>query len=99
MLKLIMTWDIRPGRESEYFDWAIRTFVPGLMELGLQPIDAWYTVHGNAPQMLTGVLADDRQSLERALSSVRWQELHDQLLTFVTNYQQKIVKATSYSLF
>ncbi len=95
MLKLIMTWDIRPGREAEYFDWAVETFVPGLMELGLQPVDAWYTVHGNAPQMLTGVLAEDRQTLQRALSSFRWQQLHDQLLTFVTNYRQKVVKATS----
>lgn len=99
MMKLIMTWDIRPGREAAYFDWAMKTFVPGLMELGLQPVDAWYTVHGDAPQILTGVLAEDREALRRALSSSEWQELRRELMTYVTNYSQKITKATGYFQF
>jgi hypothetical protein len=95
MMKLIMTWDFRPGRETAYFDWAMKTFVPSLMELGLQPVDAWYTVHGDAPQMLAGILAEDRETLRQALSSSTWRELHDQLMTYVTNYSQKVVKATN----
>lgn len=95
MLKLIMTWDIKPGREKEYFDWAMETYVPGLMELGLQPVDAWYTVYGDAPQMLAGVLAEDRETLREAMESAEWRELHDELMTYVMNYDQKVVKATS----
>lgn len=95
MLKLIMTWDIQPGREAAYFDWAMRTFVPGLMDLGLQPIDAWYTVHGDAPQILAGVLAEDRETLSQALRSTEWQELRTELMSYVTNYSQKIVRATN----
>ncbi len=94
MIKLIMTWDIKPGRESEHFDWAMKTFVPALMELGLQPVDAWYTVHGDAPQILTGVLAEDRETLREALRSPEWDELQEDLMTYVTNYNQKVVKAT-----
>lgn len=94
MIKLIMTWDIRPGREAAYFDWAMKTFVPGLMELGLQPVDAWYTVHGDAPQMLAGVVAEDRDVLREALRSPEWEELRSDLATYVTNYNQKIVKST-----
>ena len=26
--KLIMTWDITPGKEQEYFDFLIHTYVP-----------------------------------------------------------------------
>ncbi len=95
MMKLIMTWDIRPGREAAYFDWAMKTFVPRLMELGLQPVDAWYTVHGDVPQMLAGVLAEDRETLSRALSSAEWKELRSELMAYVTNYTQKVVKATN----
>lgn len=96
MMKLIMTWNIRPGREAAYFDWAMKEFVPGLMELGLQPVDAWYTQYGDAPQILTGVLAEDRETLRQALKSSEWQELRTELMTYVTNYNQKIVKATGY---
>lgn len=96
MVKLIMTWDIRPNRESAYFDWAMKEFVPGLMELGLQPVDAWYTQYGDAPQILAGVLAEDRETLRQALQSSEWQELRTELMTYVTNYDQKIVKATGY---
>lgn len=95
MMKLIMTWDIRPGREAAHFDWAIKTFVPRLYELGLHPVDAWYTVHGDAPQILAGVLAEDRETLRAALGSAEWQQLRSELMTYTTNYSQKVVKATS----
>lgn len=94
MVKLIMTWDIQPGREEDYFEWAMKSFVPGLMELGLQPVDAWYTLHGDAPQMLAGVLAEDRHVLREALDSSEWRELRGELMKYVTNYHQKVVKAT-----
>jgi hypothetical protein len=95
MMKLIMTWDLRPGREAAYFDWAMKTFIPGLMELGLQPVEAWYTVHGNAPQILAGVLAEDREMLGRVLKSTEWRELRTELMSYVVNYDQKVVKATN----
>lgn len=95
MMKLIMTWDIRPGREAAYFDWSMKTFVPGLMELGLQPVEAWYTVHGDAPQVLAGVLAEDREILRQVLGSTEWQKLRTELMSYVTNYNQKVVKATN----
>jgi hypothetical protein len=34
-VKLMMTWDILPGREEEYFEFQIRKFVPALERLGL----------------------------------------------------------------
>lgn len=94
MVKLIMTWDIQPGREAAYLEWVMETFVPGLMELGLQPVDAWYTVYGDGPQMLTGVLAEDRETVGKALRSSEWRELREDLLNYVTNYNQKVVRAT-----
>jgi hypothetical protein len=52
MWKLLMTWDIRPGKESEYFEFAVQEFVPKLTRLGVQPTEAWYTVWGDAPANL-----------------------------------------------
>ena len=53
MMKLLMSWNIRTGREAEYFEFVVKEFAPGLIRLGLQTSEAWYTLYGDCPQMLT----------------------------------------------
>ena len=36
-VKMLMTWDIIPGREQEYFEFVVRDFIPGVQRLGLEP--------------------------------------------------------------
>ena len=94
MLKLLMSWNIRPRREDEYFEFVIREFAPGLVALGVRPTDAWYTQYGDCPQILTGAVADSMESLQRALASDEWRSLKRKLLTYVTDYSQKVVRAS-----
>jgi len=96
MYKLLMTCDIRPGRESEYFEFAVQEFVPKLTRLGIQPTEAWYTVYGSAPQLLTGGVAADRATLEKAIASDEWKTLLEKLLTYVTNFNYKLVPHTGH---
>jgi hypothetical protein len=78
-IKLLLTWDMIPGREQEYFEFLVREFVPGLQKLGIEPAEAWYTTYGESPQ---------------ALDTDEWVTLNDRLLEYVTNFQSKIVKAS-----
>ena len=39
-LKLIMTWNILPNHEQEYFDFLVRKFVPNMNRLGFELNDA-----------------------------------------------------------
>jgi hypothetical protein len=94
MMKLLMSWNIRPGREAEYFEFVVKEFAPGMMGLGLQPSEAWYTVYGEGPQILTGSVAEDARAIQNVLSSNEWQELMDKLNEYVTDYHQKIIPAT-----
>ncbi len=94
MVKLLMTWDIRPGKESEYFEFVVQEFAPKLVRLGIQPTEAWYTVYGNGPQILTGGVTEDRASLDNILEGEEWKTLHKKLLSFVTNFTYKIVPHT-----
>lgn len=94
MVKLLMSWDIRPGHEADYFDFMVREFAPGIMQLGLQPTEAWYTVFGSGPQMLAGGVAEDVKTISRILSSHEWDDLKQKLLAYVINFQYKIVPAT-----
>ena len=67
MVKLLMSWDIKSGLESTYFDFVVNEFAPGLLRLGVQPTEAWYTVYGSGPQILTGGVAKDLETMTRIL--------------------------------
>lgn len=94
MFKLLMSWNIRPGREDEYFEFVIREFGPGLIELGVRPTDAWYTQYGDHPQILTGGVVEGLESLQHTLVSEEWYELKRKLLAYVTDYNQKVIRAS-----
>lgn len=93
MMKLLMNWDIKTGREQAYFEFIVREFAPGLMRLGLQPTEAWYTVYGEGPQILTGGVTSDLETMNRILASEDWNALRNKLLTFVSNFSSKVVPA------
>lgn len=92
-VKLLMTWDIVPEHEQDYFEFVLSEFVPGLQRLGLQPAEAWATIYGNYPQIQVGVLAPSLENARRTLDSDGWRDLHDKLFAFVRNYACKIVPA------
>jgi hypothetical protein len=94
MVKLLMSWDIKAGREQPYFEFVVREFAPGLMRLGLQPTEAWYTVYGKGAQILTGAVSDDIDTMRRILNGDDWRKLRDQLLEYVSNFQQKVINAS-----
>ena len=94
MFKLLLSWNIQPGREDEYFEFVVQEFGPGLIKIGVRPTDAWYTQYGDHPQILTGGVMEDLESLQRALASGEWRRLKKKLLTYVADYSQKIIRAS-----
>jgi hypothetical protein len=94
-VKLLMTWDILPGREQEYFEFVVRDFIPGMQRLGLEPSDAWFTMYGDQPQILVAAQNPSISALQRILGSADWQSLNQKLLDYVENFEYKIVQARS----
>jgi hypothetical protein len=93
-VKLLMTWDIKKGREAEFFEFQVREWVPGLQKLGLETTDAWYTQYGTSPQIMIGGTAKSLKTMNQILETEEWQALKNQLLGYVDNYDQKVVKAS-----
>ncbi len=93
-VKLLMNWDIRSGKEQTYFEFAMQTFAPTLMKMGWQPTEAWYTLYGEGPQIMTAGITDSVDKMREILDSAEWEELRAQLLEYVTNFQFKVVPAT-----
>ena len=92
-VKLVMTWDILPGQEQEYFEFVVRDFIPGVQKLGLQPSQAWFTLYGEQPQILAEMLTPDLGSAQQVLDSQDWADLKLQLLEYVDDFSLKIVNA------
>ncbi len=90
-VKLIMTWDILPEHEQEYFEFVVREFIPGVQRLGLDLQDAWATVYGTHPQILVGATFPLTVNPNDILNSPEWISLHNQLQDYIENYTQKLV--------
>ena len=92
-VKLLMTWDILPGREQEYFEFVVRDLIPGMQHLGLEPSDAWFTMYGDQPQILAIVQSSSKANLEEVLASSDWEKITQQLLDYVEDLKYKVVSA------
>jgi len=94
-VKLIMTWDILPEREQEYFEFVVRDFIPGVQHMGLDLSDAWATIYGNRPQILVGAVIPNMAKTRQLLRSTEWKSLNNKLRDFVRNYTEKLVETHS----
>ncbi len=93
MVKLIMTWNIREGKESEYLEFLTRDFTKAVRAMGIEPTDAWYAVWGRGPQVMVAGVADDLDAMEKSLSSDEWKKLQERLREFVVEFRYKVVEA------
>lgn len=93
MVKLLMQWDIQPGREASYLEFVTQTFTPRLGELGLELSEVWYTYWGESPQLMVGFLSESLEEMGEVLGQPEWTELQGHLQEYVTNYRQKIIPA------
>ena len=94
MIKLIMTWNIREGKETEYLDFLNRDFARLIIAMGVQPTDAWYEVWGHGPQVLAGGITDDLDSMEKALSTDEWKKFQERVQEFASDFRYKVVEST-----
>ena len=92
-VKLLMTWDIQPGREEDYFEFHIRKFVPSLEALGVALSEAWLTVYGEQPRLLAEALMPNMDSARKLLDSTDWEDLGVQMEDLVENFTYKVIAA------
>jgi hypothetical protein len=92
-LKLILTWDITPEHEQEYFEFVIREYIPGIQRLGCELSDAWATVFGVKPQIMVGLVLPNADKTRLLLQSDEWSTLTNRLQDFIQNFSMKVVYA------
>ena len=90
-LKLLLTYDVIPERQQEYYQFIMARYLPGLQEMGMQMSEAWHTAYGDSPNRLIGFVCSDQNTLDKLLESDLWHTLNDELEGFVTEFSYKIV--------
>lgn len=88
-----MTWDIKPGKEQEYYNFIVGEFLPKANKEDFSIVDAWVTVYGNRPQILVGAFSPDLKTARQILNSQEWASLRSELENFVDNFENKLVKS------
>ena len=95
-VKILMTWDIKPGLDQEYFEFVMLEWVPNTTKLGLTPVEAWYNVYASSdvPRIMAGAIAEDASAMRNIITSSDWADLQSKLFEYVDNYSHKIVRVT-----
>lgn len=93
-MKLILSWDIQAGAESEYFEFMVSEFIPGIKKLGITHPSVWYTAYGESEQILVSGITDTADHMKYVLRSDEWAKLKEKLEGLVHNYRQKVLPAT-----
>ncbi len=91
MVKLILSFDIRPGTQQVYYQFMISQFVPAVQGMGLQMSDAWHTVYGDYPSRISHFVGLDQDAMRKVLVSPEWRELETRLQEYVINYSWRII--------
>lgn len=91
-VKLLLSFNIRPGHENAYRRFVLEEFLPKAQELGLTPTDAWHTAYGRYPSRLIGFVADDLHSVHRALESDDWKSVMKRLEGYTGDMSRRVVK-------
>jgi hypothetical protein len=92
--KLIMRWNVRSETESEYFEFLVHEFIPGMNRLGISDFQVWYTAYGECEQKLASGTTPSKEHMDFALQNDEWATLHNKLQSFVDNFSQKVIPAT-----
>ena len=90
-VKLMMFWDILPGREEDYFEFHVREFVPALEQMGLFLHEAWLTVYGEQPRLMAEAVINNLPRANGLITSEEWLDLGVQLADFVENFEYKLI--------
>lgn len=93
-MKLVLRWDIQSGAESEYFEFMVSEFIPGIKRLGITQPGVWYTAYGKSEQILVTGITETEDHMKYVLQSDEWDKLKERLEELVNNYNQKVVPAT-----
>jgi len=91
MLKVLISYDMQNGKEQECQDYFVNKFAPGLAKMGFRISDVWYTMWGDAPQILSGGIVDSTKHAQQIFQSSPWETLVDGIEPLTENFKVRFI--------
>lgn len=92
MVKLIMTWNVRDGKEAEFLEFINNDFTRLFLAMNVQPTEAWYAIWGKGPQAMACGIARDTNAMDQAMSTPEWEETRNKIEGFADGFKYKVVE-------
>ena len=89
--KLLLRFNISSAVHEEYYQFIVKELVPGMQKLGLYMFRAYHTAYGAHPLRQLEFLAEDIETVRKALASEDWQDLEGKLKGYVSDYSRKLI--------
>jgi len=87
-------WDIIPGKEEEYTQFAINHYIPTMKKIGITPVGGFHVIVGEGPRIISVGAVDSLQKLQEALETEEYERVTAQIQRYVVNYFSRILKPT-----
>ena len=90
-VKVLISYDMVPGKEQECQEYFVNKFAPGLAKMGFRISDVWYTMWGEAPQILSGGVVEGVEEAQKIFLSSPWTKLVDGLEPLTENFHVRFL--------
>ena len=92
MVKLIITWSIRDGKESEFLEFINNDFTRLFLAMNVQPTEAWYAIWGQGPQAMVCGVAKSQAAMEGSLTGNEWVDIRAKIAQFADEIRYRVVE-------
>ena len=90
--KLLITFDIKQATHEAYFQFVLGELVPAMQGMGLYMLQAYHTAYGHYPLRQLEFVAEDFETVRKAMQTDTWAQIQAKFNDYTTNYGQKVVR-------
>lgn len=88
------SWDISQGKDFEYSQFIVDTYLPEMAEMGLIPVGGYYVEVGFGPRIVAVFSVNETEEVLKTIAAKRFKDLLSRLKVIVVNYRGSILEPT-----
>lgn len=88
------SWDIIQGKDVEYAQFIVDTYLPEMAEMGLIPVGGYYVEVGFGPRIVAVFSVNETEEVLKTIAGKRFKDLLRRLKTIIMNYRGSVLEPT-----
>ncbi|MBP7529909.1 MAG: hypothetical protein KA801_18460 [Syntrophorhabdaceae bacterium] len=88
------SWDISQGKDFEYSQFIVDTYLPEMAEMGLIPVGGYYVEVGFGPRIVAVFSVNETEEVLKTIATKKFKDLLSRLKVIVVNYRGSILEPT-----